>query len=83
MLLCGPQFLIGAFVITGVIWPEGCHIGFDGDSLQCFSEAEMKQATLVLAPPCAEEPSRQSDPQEALVPVALLVSSPLVLTALR
>lgn len=83
MLLCGPQFLIGAFVLTGVTWPEGCHIGFNGDKLQCFSEEEVKQATLVLAPPCAEEPSRQSDPQEALVPVALLVSSPLVLTALR
>lgn len=58
MILCGPQFMIGAFVLTGVIWPEGCHIGFDGDKLQCFSEAEVKQATLVLLPPCEPQPYR-------------------------
>ena len=58
MILCGPQFMIGAFVLTGVIWPEGCHIGFDGDKLQCFSEAEVKQATLVLSPPCERQPYR-------------------------
>ena len=66
MILCGPQFMIGAFVLTGVIWPEGCHIGFDGDKLQCFSEAEVKQATLVLSPPCERQPLRQYEQPKAL-----------------
>ena len=79
MILCGPQFMIGAFVLTGVIWPEGCHIGFDGEKLQCFTDAEVKTATLVLSPPCAEKPYRHrqtevdlayasSMPPEALPP---------------
>lgn len=77
MILCGPQFMIGAFVLTGVIWPEGCHIGFDGDKLQCFSEAEVKQATLVLTEPCAPKPSDQSPTEEAPILSVAPVTSPL------
>ena len=83
MILCGPQFLIGAFVLTGVIWPEGCHIGFDGDKLQCFSEAEVKQATLVLSPPCERRPSRQSEQPEALALAASRATALPALAALQ
>lgn len=82
MILCGPQFMIGAFVLTGVIWPEGCHIGFDGDKLQCFSEAEVRQATLVLTAPCAAKPSDQSPTEEAPILSVAPVAPPLSLASL-